>query len=200
MYLGRILAAGRNSEGAFVAYRVSSRSFPNRTTKVFEDRVSVIPVEGHEGDVFRNPYIAYNCIRIVDDTAVVSNGAHTDTIADKITLGMNLKDAMGFSLLAMDYEKDELNTPRIAAAIDAREAFIGIVTADGITVKRIPDNESMYISTYEQIEPAPTQFEAADADEAAKFILEGGEFAGFTHPVTAAAAFNSGDGWKLSRV
>ncbi|MBE2900355.1 IMP cyclohydrolase [Methanothermobacter thermautotrophicus] len=198
MYLGRILAVGRNSKGSFVAYRVSSRSFPNRTTSIHEDRVAVVPVEGHEGDVFRNPYIAYNCIRIVGDTAVVSNGSHTDTIADKVALGMNLRDAIGLSLLAMDYEKDELNTPRIAAAINGSEAFIGIVTADGIRVSRVPEDTAMYISTYEQTEPAPTEFDAGSPEEAAEFILNRGVFASFTHPITAAAAFNVGDGWKLA--
>ncbi|MDI9614402.1 IMP cyclohydrolase [Methanothermobacter sp.] len=198
MYLGRILAVGRNSSGSFVAYRVSSRSFPNRTARLLEERVAIVPVEGCEGDVFKNPYIAYNCIRIVDGTAVVSNGSHTDTIADKISLGMNLKDALGFSLLTMDYEKDELNTPRIAAAINDSDAFIGIVTEDGINIRRVPEGVSMYISTYEQTEPAETTFEAGNAEEAAEFILGGGDFATFTHPVTSAAAFNRGDGWKLA--
>jgi len=198
LYLGRILAVGRNSNGSFVAYRVSSRSFPNRTTSIHEERVAVVPVEGHERDVFRNPYIAYNCIRIVGDTAVVSNGSHTDTIADKVALGMNLRDAIGLSLLAMDYEKDELNTPRIAAAINGSEAFIGIVTADGLMVSRVPEETPVYISTYEQTEPAATEFEAGSPEEAAEFILKGGEFASFTHPVTAAAAFNDGEGWNLA--
>ncbi|MDI6645331.1 MAG: IMP cyclohydrolase, partial [Methanobacteriaceae archaeon] len=91
MYLGRILAVGSNKSGNIVAYRVSSRSYPNRETKAFENRVAVIPKKGHEKDVFENPYIAYNCIRIVDDVAIVSNGSHTDVIADKISEGMNIR-------------------------------------------------------------------------------------------------------------
>ena len=42
-----------------------------------------------------------------------------DVIADKIALGMNMKDALAYSLLTMDYEKDDYNTPRIAAAVSS---------------------------------------------------------------------------------
>ena len=48
MYLGRMLAVGCTNYGKFLAYRVSSRSFPNRITKGYDDRVSVIPREGYE--------------------------------------------------------------------------------------------------------------------------------------------------------
>jgi IMP cyclohydrolase len=63
MYLGRILAVGSNKTGNFIAYRVSSRSFPNRITRTFPERVAVIPKEGHEKDVFENPYIATTAYR-----------------------------------------------------------------------------------------------------------------------------------------
>ena len=56
----------------------------------------------------------------------------------------------------------------------------------------------MYISTYEQIKTGTYTIEAADADEAAKFILRVNSQAS-PYPVTAAAAFNSGDGWKLDK-
>ena len=56
---------------------------------------------------FKNTYIVYNCIKIVGDKAIVSNGSQTDVIADKISLGMNIKDALTYSLLTMDYEKDD---------------------------------------------------------------------------------------------
>ena len=90
MYTGRILSIGMNCEGKpFVAYRVSSRSFPNRQCLKFDNRASIVPKEGFEKDIFENTYITYNCIRIVKDMAIVSNGSHTDVIADKIALGMN---------------------------------------------------------------------------------------------------------------
>ena len=66
MYVGRIVAIGRTPGGAnLAAYRVSSRSFPNREAVQGEGRCAVVPRAGHEADVSKNPYIAYNCLRIV---------------------------------------------------------------------------------------------------------------------------------------
>ena len=49
MYTGRILSIGMNCEGKpFVAYRVSSRSFPNRQCLKFDNRASIVPKEGFE--------------------------------------------------------------------------------------------------------------------------------------------------------
>lgn len=198
MYLGRILAVGSTDKGKFAAYRVSSRSFPNRMVKIFEDRAAIIPKEGHETDIFKNPYIAYNCIRIVDDVAVVSNGAHTDIIAEKIASGMNLRDSIALTLLTMDYEKDDFNTPRIAGAttLDG-ESYIGIVTHEGIIVEKVRSAEACYISTYEHIKPNYVEFICNDADEAAKFIYDGGDFEKFTNPVDSVAAFADKE-WKIS--
>ncbi len=200
MYLGRILSVGNNDNGSYVAYRVSSRSFPNRMAKSFEDRVAIIPKEGYEKDVFVNPYIAYNCIKIVDDIAVVSNGSHTDVIADKISVGMNIRDAIALSLMTMDYEKDDFNTPRIAGAVTkSGEAYIGIVTHENLIVEKVPEGESSYISTYEQIKPNKVEFEASNSQEAAEFIMNKGKFEEFTYPVTSAAAF-LGNGWEMSSI
>lgn len=200
MYLGRILAVGSTESGEFVAYRVSSRSFPNRTAKSFEDRVSIIPTEGNEKDVFKNPYIAYNSIRIVDETAVVSNGAHTDVIADKIASGMNYRDSIALSLLAMDYEKDDFNTPRIAGVTDfSGDSYIGIITHEDLIVERVKKGTCAYISTYEQTKPGIVEFKAENAHEAAQFIMDQGKFSEFTNPVTAAAAFGKNK-WDVSSI
>ncbi len=200
MYLGRILAVGNNKSGNLVAYRVSSRSYPNRETKAFENRVAVIPKEGYEKDVFENPYIAYNCIRIVDDVAIVSNGSHTDVIADKISEGMNIRDSIALSLLVMDYEKDDFNTPRIAGASSLNgESYIGIVTHENLIVEKVEPGETCYISTYEHIKPHKVVFNAENAYEAAKFIMNKGKFEEFTNPVTSAAAFGVND-WEISYI
>jgi IMP cyclohydrolase len=196
MYLGRILAVGSTEAGKFVAYRVSSRSFPNRMVNVFEDRAAIVPKEGHEKDVFKNPYIAYNCIRIVDDVAVVSNGSHTDIVAEKIASGMNIRDSIALTLLTMDYEKDELNTPRIAGAttLDG-DSYIGIVTRGGIIVEKV--EQCSYISTYEHTKPHNVEFVCSSAEEAAKFIYSGGKFEEFTNPVDSVAAFADNGQWKI---
>jgi len=200
MYLGRMLAVGSTNYGKFSAYRVSSRSFPNRTVKGYEDRVSVIPREGYEKDIFKNPYIAYNCIRIVNDVAVVSNGSQTDVIAEKIASGMNIRDALGLTLLTMDYEKDDYKTPRIAGATSLTgDAYLGIVTRDNLIVEKIPDGKAAYIATYEHVKPKIVEFCAEDADTAAEFILNGTGFAEFTNPVTSTAAFGN-ICWNISNI
>lgn len=200
MYLGRILAVGSNKNGPLVAYRVSSRSFPNRIAKIIENSVAIIPKEGYEKDIFKSPYIAYNCIKIVDNVAVVSNGSHTDVIADKISLGMNMRDAIAVSLIAMDYEKDDYKTPRIAGAINEEgEAFIGIITHHGLLVERVPPYEVQYISTYEHITPHKVEFNVKNSREAAEFIMNKGKFKEFTNEVTSAAAFSL-DKWELSSI
>lgn len=193
-----MLAVGSTNYGKFSAYRVSSRSFPNRATKGYDDRVSVIPREGFEKDIFKNPYIAYNCIKIVDDVAVVSNGSQTDIIAEKISSGMNIRDALGLTLLTMDYEKDDYKTPRIAGATSLTgDAYLGIVTHDTLIVEKVPDGKAAYIATYEHIKPKIVEFCAEDADAAAEFIMNGTGFAEFTNPVTSAAAFGK-NSWSIS--
>lgn len=206
MYLGRIVSAGMNNEGKpFIAYRVSSRSFPNRMAKNFEGKAAIIPKEGYETDIFENAYIAYNCVKIVDDVAIVSNGSHTDVIADKISVGMNIRDAMTLSLLAMDYEKDDYNTPRIAAAVksstdkDKYEGYIGIVTDDKILVKEIEYGKAVFISTYECQSPEQVEFSAKDSKSAAKLILDEGEFEKFTNPVASLGSIFDGK-WKIESI
>jgi len=206
MYLGRILSAGMNKEGnPFIAYRVSSRSFPNRMAKSFEDKAAIIPKEGYLEDIFENAYIAYNCVKIVGDIAIVSNGSHTDVIADKIAVGMNIRDAMTLTLLAMDYEKDDFNTPRIAAAIkssnskDDYEGYIGIVTDGKVLVEKIEYGKAAFISTYECQSPEEVEFTATNSKSAAQFILDGGEFEKFTNPVTSVGSVFNGK-WKIKSI
>jgi len=200
MYLGRILSVGCTEKGNFAAYRVSSRSFPNRMVKIFEDRAAIVPKEGYEGDVFKNPYIAYNCIKIVNDVAVVSNGAHTDIIAEKIASGMNIRDSIALTLMTMDYEKDDFNTPRIAGAttLDG-ESYIGIVTKEHLVVEKVNTDECSYIATYDHIKPKTVNFVCGNANEAAQFIFDGGIFEKFTNPVDSVAAFADGK-WKIASI
>ncbi len=68
-------------------------------------------------DLARNPYIAYNCIRVADDVAVVANGTQADMILERIEDGQKPGDAIALSLVAYGYERDELDTPRIAGAV-----------------------------------------------------------------------------------
>ena len=204
MYLGRILSVGMNIDGKpFVAYRVSSRSFPNRMAKDFKDKASIIPKDGYEKDIFENAYIAYNCIKIVDDIAIVSNGSHTDVIADKLAVGMNIKDAMALALVTMDYEKDDFNTPRIAGVVTSNtdessyKCYIGIVTHEKLLVEKVDFGKAAFISTYECQSPQAVNFTAKTSNEGAKFIFNQGDFAKFTKPVTSVASIFDGK-WEMS--
>ena len=197
MLFRSIISIGSSKDGVYASYRVSSRSFPNRKSVVNNQKVAIIPTQGSEDDIYKNQYISYNCIDIIDDICVVTNGSHTDIIAGKIREGMNMKDAVALSLLTMDYEKDDYNTPRIGGAINTKgEGYIGIVTHEGIEVKKVNPGESFYVSTYEHNTPREVDYTATNAKEATEFIFNGGIFSEFTHPVTSCAAFNK-DEWEI---
>ena len=140
MYIGRIVCVAKTPDDRIVAsYRVSSRSFPNRKAVISGNKVSIVPKEGHEGDIYKNPYIAYNCVRLVNDgeIAVVTNGSQTDPIAEKIISGMSIRDALVLSSMALDYEKDDYNTPRISAVADRvnNTGWLAVVRDDGLEVR-----------------------------------------------------------------
>jgi IMP cyclohydrolase len=205
MYVGRIVAIGRTRAGANAAlYRVSSRSFPNRTAVEVEGRLAVVPRPGHEGDLQKNPYIAYNCVRIAGELAVATNGSHTDPIAEKLALGVPPRDALASVLLALDYEKDALQTPRIAGIVprDGDVGWLAIVRHDALIVKAVSleAGRASYVATYEHDDVRDLQrvdFDAADAEACARFAVDGGRFAELEKPVTAAAALASSRGFRL---
>ena len=195
MYLGRIVSIGRTNAGKNVAmYRVSSRSFPNRQTVKMGDKVAVMPRPGFEGDLQKNPYITYNCVRIAGDYAVVSNGSQTDPIAEKIAAGMPVRDAMTLGLLALDYEHESLDTPRIVGAVEMNgtRGFLGIIRKDAVLVREfeLKNGQAFYISTYEKNCPADknldSAFDVTDAAAACDYVVSGGVFADFENPVAAA--------------
>ena len=207
MYIGRIVSVAQTLDGRLAAmYRVSSRSFPNRTAVVFPERVSILPKPGHEGDVQKNPYIAYNCVRIVCDqtVAVVTNGSQTDPIAEKIDMGMPVRDALALSHLALDYEKDDYNTPCVSAVADLTTGtgWLATIREDGLEVRQMPltPGRFFYVATYEENRPKDAQggaFQANSAAKACRFILGEGVFAERTNPVTAVVAMANGDGFAL---
>jgi len=154
MYIGRFVLAGRTPSGrAFLGYRVSSRSFPNRRIVLTPDTAIVLPTA--DAPASDNPYIAYNCMRRHANTTVVANGSHVDPIIEKVAAGYPLRDALALSLLAMDYEHDSYNTPRIAAAWGPEQAYLAIITPTMLTVQSVEplDGTAMLISTYELVAP-----------------------------------------------
>jgi IMP cyclohydrolase len=199
MYVGRIVAIGRTRAGSGAAlYRVSSRSFPNREAKLLPGAVAIVPKPGFENDIFKNPYIAYNCVRLVPayDLAVATNGSHTDPLAEKLETGMTPRDALVNVLAAMDYEHDHLKTPRIAAVVraDGAAGWLGIVRHDAILVREftLQPGQAFYLCTYEKNAPCVKQcdpeFDAATAADACARIMGQGVFAELEKPVSAVCA------------
>lgn len=173
----------------FVAYRVSSRSFPNRVARIANNAVSIQPLD--PDDLKKNPYISYNCIRVGKNAVVVSNGSHTDPIMDEIEKGTPPDIALQRVLTEMGYEKDEYNTPRIAGVLAGEQGFIGIIRADALEIGAfgLTENSCRIICTYElnRLDNKSYPFVATSAEDAARYVVNKGIFKDFEHPVCAAA-------------
>jgi IMP cyclohydrolase len=194
MYVGRFVCIGKTNGKLWAGYRVSSRSFPNRyAVKLNESTVAIMPKDVK--DLEKSPYISYNCVKVMKDAAVVTNGSHTDPICEKIAMGYPARDALALSLLAMDYEKDSLNTPRIAAVLDKSMAYLGIVTKDGINVSGFPviDGECLMVATYEKTAFSRLTIEASSADDVAKKMYD----LTFEKPVCAAGVYQADGGYAM---
>jgi IMP cyclohydrolase len=207
MYVGRIVSVGKNKDGKLVAmYRVSSRSFPNRRSKDTGSAISIVPKEGFEKDIYKSPYISYNCLRLAGSYAVATNGSQTDPIAEKLGSGLSMRDAMVSVLYGMDYEHDDYNTPRIAAIVDKNSStgVLGIVRKDALLVQdmKLKPGEAFYVATYEHnypgIEFHDAGFDVADAGEACDYILGKGVFADLERPISAAGAIETGSGFTVA--
>ena len=178
MYVGRLLVVAPGIGG----YRVSSRSFPNRTVADRDGSLTVVPTpDAPETD---NPYVSYNCVRRVESReeplAVVGNGSHVDPVAEKLALGYPARDALAESLLALDYEKDDHDTPRIAGVVGADVAHVGVVRDDALLVEAV--TEPTLVATYERDAPESVEFAAETAAAAAREVYE----LPYDHRVTAA--------------
>ncbi|NHN60686.1 IMP cyclohydrolase [Halorussus rarus] len=186
MYIGRFLVVGPR----VAAYRVSSRSFPNRQVVERDDALTVAPTD--DAPETDNPYISYNCVRTAGDAAVVGNGSHVDPITEKLGLGYPARDALAESLLALDYEKDDYDTPRIAGVVDEDAAFVGTVRRDALLVRAV--DEPTLVATYERDAPGPFDFAAETAAEAASEAYD----LDFEHAVCAAGVARTDGGFEFA--
>jgi len=202
MYIGRFVVVGPR----IAAYRVSSRSFPNRTLVERDGTLTVVPTD--DASETDNPYVSYNCVRVADrdggadDAAVVGNGSHVDPITEKLELGYPARDALAESLLALDYEKDDYDTPRIAGVLgpdspgadgdSAGAAHVGIVRRDALLVREVA--EPTLVATYEKDAPEAFAFEADTASEAASEAYD----LDFEHAVCAAGVARTDDGFAVA--
>ena len=186
MYIGRFVVVRPN----MAAYRVSSRSFPNRRIVERDSALTVTPTgDAPETD---NPYISYNCSRTAGDSAVVGNGSHVDPITEKLELGYPARDALAESLLALDYEKDDYDTPRIAGTVGEDSAYVGIVRKDALLVREV--TEPTLVATYEKDDPEAVSLDAETAGEAANEVYD----LDFEHAVCAAGVARTDEGFEFA--
>ena len=187
MYVGRFIVVAPG----IGAYRVSSRSFPHRQITSRNDHTLVVEPTS-DAEPTDNPYVSYHCARTVGDRAVLGNGSHVDPIAEKLELGYPARDALAQSLFALDYEKDDYDTPRLAGVIAPDAAHVDIVREDALLVEAV--YEPTLVATYERDDPEPHPLDAETADDAARELYE----FDFEHPVCAAGATATPDGVELA--
>jgi len=198
MYVGRIVAIGRSKERSFAAYRVSSRSFPNRRAEVRGRSIMVSPLD--PADLARNPYIAYNCVRISGENAVVANGTQADMIIERIEDGGKPLDALAISLVAYGYERDELDTPRIAGVVRGGMGWLGIASKEEFRVRQfeLKEGAAYMVATYEKTEFEAVALGGPSAEEIARQAYD----LPLERPVCGAAAFalpaEQGPGYDLA--
>lgn len=197
MYIGRFVVVGRTTQGAwYLGYRVSSRSFPNRKIVTRADRAMVVPTA--DAAPTDNPYISYNCLRACEGALVVANGSHVDPIIEKIAHGYPIRDALALGLLAMDYEHDQYNTPRIAAAFDQRAeaGYLGIVGAGYLLVRQMTPlaGQAYLLATYELTEPTPIYLPGETPEALCQALFE----CEYEHPIAALAAMPGEKGLVLA--
>ena len=189
MYIGRFVVVSPS----VAAYRVSSRSFPNR--HVYERDGALVVGPSDDAPETDNPYIAYNCSRTAGGTAVVGNGSHVDPITEKLSLGYPARDALVTALHALDFEKDDYDTPRVAATVSTDgEAYVGCVRRDALHVQRA--EEPTLVATYEKNTPESFAFDATTASRAAREAYD----LDFEHAVCAAAVAPTDDGFETAFV
>ncbi|PSQ29415.1 IMP cyclohydrolase [Halobacteriales archaeon QS_9_67_15] len=201
MYVGRLVVVAPEVG----AYRVSSRSFPNRkATGRQPGTVTVGPTaDAPETD---NPYVEYNCLQQTARGTVIGNGSHVDPIAEKLALGYPARDALAEPLLALDFEKDDYDTPRVAGIVgvdpadpstnaDGPGAVIGTVRRDALLVEEV--TEPTLVATYGTDSPEAFDFDAVDAASAAREAYE----LDFEHEVCAVGVSGSAvDGFQTAIV
>lgn len=160
--------------------------------------IMVSPLDS--ADLARNPYIAYNCIRVQGDVAVVTNGTHTDMILERIQDGQRPMDAMALSLAAYGYERDELDTPRIAGAVRGDHAWLGIAKRDELRVRefKLEEGRAFLVATYEKTDFEAVALGGGSAGEIARQAYD----LPLERPVCAAAAHalpeGQGSGFDLA--
>ncbi len=185
------------SGGLVAAYRLASRSFPNRGIQFNAETktADVVPLSGYEVETSKNPLLAYTCLRVFNNTsALVANGSHLDGIYGKIRLGLSPTESMRRVLRALGPEHDAYKTPRIAGLASPKELIIGIISERKPVIQVFPVKSGFacYVATYGRTQPTENtlgDFNVKSAVEAAETAHGGPAFRSFTHAISTVAAF-----------
>jgi len=207
MYVGRIVGVGRSRQGDLVAaYRVSSRSFPNRSAEKLGDTVKIVAKPGSTDAASDSPYIAYECLIWNSRFAAVGNGNHTRPIYERLKAGNDPRDAIASVLIGLDREFDQHDTPRICGLVDLAEnkLWLGSITATSLSILpiEVQRGQLAYITTYgfplPRIEQVDTDFDAADPKAVCRHIMDSSVFSTFEKPVCAASWVASSSGFEVA--
>ncbi|USS40961.1 IMP cyclohydrolase [Thermococcus aggregans] len=191
VYVGRMVGVGLNDGKPFAFYRLSSRSFPNRKALIKGDEVYIVNLT--ETD---NPYVSYPVVKLLREYAVVSNGSHTPFIAQ--ALGEESpKKALIHVLDAMGYERDEYNTPRIAAVVqkEGDKAWLGFVGKNELWVKemKLEEGKAFFTATYNVDGVETLSLDFKDENDLAERALN----LSFAHPVLAIGVLDYGEEFRV---
>ena len=124
VYIGRAVGLGRTPNTNPVAlYAVSGRSEESRARKatIHDGAVHIGPLDGSDNDPLRH----YDAMTLVDSSIVVSNGVHTNDIAEAYEKVKRSEDAIKNVLDELGAEPDSYHTPRIAALFNFVQHYRG---------------------------------------------------------------------------
>ncbi|NJF24240.1 IMP cyclohydrolase [Thermococcus sp. Bubb.Bath] len=191
-YVGRTLGIGLNKGKPFAFYLLCSRSFPNRRAVVKGNAVYIINQTETE-----NPYVSYPVVRLRKDYAVVTNGLHTDFIAQALEWEKPRK-ALVHVLDALDYERDDYNTPRIAGIIKRGEkrGWLGFVGRDKLWVRelKLGEGRAFLTATYNVDGFESVEVDFSNQEELVEKVMG----LPFEHKVLAIGIVENEKGWGLS--
>ncbi|ANF23307.1 IMP cyclohydrolase [Thermococcus piezophilus] len=191
-YVGRMLGVGLNNGRPFAFYRLNSRSFPNRRAVIRGNEIYI--ANQTETD---NPYVSYPVVKLLENYAVVSNGLQTVFMAQALEEESPRK-ALIHVLDALDYERDDYSTPRIAVIVECGKArgWLGFVGREELWVKaiKLEEGKALFTATYNVDGIEELELSFSNAEELAEKVLR----LEFSHPVLAIAVVEKEGGWKAA--
>lgn len=191
-YTGRTLGIGLMNGKPFAFYLLCSRSFPKRKVMIKNNAAYII--NRTETD---NPYVSYPVVRTNERYTVVTNGLHTDFVFQALEWERPRK-ALVHVLDAMDYERDEYNTPRIAGVIErgSERGWLGFVGRYEFWVRelKLKEGKAFVTATYNVdgfVELGLNGF--SSAGELTSEVLK----LPFEHKILSIGIVEKGKGWEL---